>query len=253
MRIYKFRDFNKEVEKQYFLQIVLDNVIWCAKANSLYDEKEFKSQLNCEPSPDTRRLLSEALAKYRLTDCHLPNNELADLALKNKSFENNSRQSIECLINECRENIGVASFALESNEHLWREYGGNGNGVCIEIDIPDHLVGNIYHQVDYVLKKEIHVDRFLKASTSKDEVFELFKNFLLTKTMEYEQEKEIRFIGDVGDICNVSKESGARMKIDGHISQITFGYNVPESTLKTLVTQINKRCKHKKTLIKKLP
>jgi len=70
----------------------------------------------------------------------------------------------------------------KTDARLWKEYGGDGNGACVEIDIPDHLVGQNYHRVCYVLAKVFHIDTFLESALFPDKIFQTYQNMLLTKT-----------------------------------------------------------------------
>jgi hypothetical protein len=244
MKIYKFKDLTDENKHSHFLEIVLKNSIWCARPDSLNDKEEFITKLDYEPSLDTRELLTEAVAKFRTTDYSHQPYESAFLTLEHKGLDDNANKVIENMVNKCRAEIGITSFALEMNNQLWNEYGGNGNGVCVEINIPDHFVGKDYHPVQYLSDKTFHVDSFLKSVLFHDKIIETYRNVLLTKTKEWEQEKEIRFIGNRQDVTMILS--------DCYISEITFGSNVPKYTLETLVTSIANHCKNRRILIKKL-
>ncbi len=127
------------------------------------------------------------------------------------------------MICKCRNTIGVVSFSItKTDDHLWNEYGGKGNGVCIEINIPDTLIGKSYHRVHYVSEKIFHVDSFLESALFQDRAFETYRNILLTKTKKWSQEEEMRFIGNRQEV---------NLIIDGYISEVTFGPHVPEHTL----------------------
>lgn len=107
------------------------------------------------------------------------------------------QQIINEIIRKCRKAIGVASFSItKTDDHLWNEYGGEGNGVCIEINIPDKLIGKSFHRVHYVSEKIFHVDSFLESALYQDGAFGTYKNILLTKTKKWLQEEEIRFISN---------------------------------------------------------
>ena len=66
-------------------------------------------------------------------------------------------------IAQCRAETGITSFSATKTDHLWEAYGGNGYGVCVEIEIPDQLLGHAYHRVRYVPTKIFHVDSFLES------------------------------------------------------------------------------------------
>ena len=140
MKIYKFKDLTDEKKHPHFCQIVLQNTIWCAKPDSLNDENEFKFKLDYNPSAFTADLLSQAVTKHRTTN-YSPPNLSASFVLKHRRLEEIVAPIIEDMINNCRNTIGVVSFSItKTDDHLWHEYGGKGNGVCIEINIPDKLI-----------------------------------------------------------------------------------------------------------------
>ena len=241
MKIYKFKDLTDEKKQIHFLQIVLKNSIWCARPDSLNDKDEFKFKLDYGPSPHTPQLLTKVVAQY---PHYLPPHISVSLALKNKNLKVIAEPIIDDLVHKCRTTIGVASFSFtKTDAHLWEEYGGRGNGAVVEINIPDHLVGQSYHQVHYVLDKIFHVDSFLESALFPDRTFETYRNILLTKKKKWEQEEEIRFIGNRQDV---------NLIFDGYISEVTFGPSVPETTLKKLTVCIAGHCGANNIRIKKI-
>lgn len=244
MKIYKFKDLSDEKKHSHFLQIVLQNAIWCSSPDSLNDEEEFKFKLKYEPSPKTEQLLSEWVAKFRSTDRPFPPHVSASLALKNKTLESLAAPIIDDVVNNCRRDIGITSFSIRKTDpKLWEEYGGKGNGVCVEIDIPDHLVGKRYHRVSYVADKVFHVDSFLESVIFPDRAFETYRNILLIKTRRWRKEEEIRFIGN---------RQNVNLILEGHISEVIFGPNVPAHIAKQLETRIANHCRANNIRIKKL-
>lgn len=233
MKIYKFKDLTDEKKHTHFLQIVLENSIWCARPDSLNDEDEFKFKLDCEPSSKTAQLLSEVVVQYRTTN-YFPPQVSASLVLKNKKLEDIVIPIIDDIVHKSRTTIGVTSFSItKTDTYLWEEYGGKGNGVLVEINIPDHLVGQSYHRVHYVSDKIFHVDSFLESALFPNRAFETFRNILLTKTKKWAQEEEMRFVGNRQDV---------NLILDGHISKVTFGPHVPTHTLKRLEEHITNHC-----------
>jgi Protein of unknown function (DUF2971) len=233
MKIYKFKDLRDERKHSHFLQIVLENAIWCARPDTLNDEDEFKFKLDYEPSPNTEKLLSQVITQYRTTN-HFPPHVLASLALENKTLENRASPIINDVVHQCRNTIGIISFSLRKTDaHLWEEYGGKGNGVCIGINIPESLVGLSYHRVHYVPEKIFHVDSFLESVLFSDRAFETYKNILLTKTKKWTEEEEIRFVGN---------RQNVNLIVDGYISEVTFGPHVPPITLERLTANIAGHC-----------
>ena len=245
MKIYKFKDLTDAKTHCHFLQIVLENKIWCASPDTLNDEDEFKFKLDYTPSIDTASLLAQVLAKNPTENRILSPQESADLVLENEKLENIATPIIENLKNQCRNSIGVTSFsAIKTSKHLWAEYGGKGNGVCVAIDIPKSLINQLYHSVDYKKKKIFHVDSFLQSTLSPDKAFETFRNILLTKTeKKWSQEEEIRFIG---------KQQNVTFIFDGKITEIIFGSHVPKETFNMLETKIGDYCISNNITITKL-
>lgn len=243
MKIYKFKDFNDEQKLSHFYQIVLENTIWCARPDSLNDKDEFKFKIDYKPSSSTAKLLSQVITKYRTTN-YFPPHLSTSLVLKHKKIEEIAEPIINDMINICRNTIGVISFSIiKTDAHLWKEYGGKGNGVCIEINIPDRLIGKSYHRVRYVSEKIFHIDSFLESELFQDKAFETYRNILLTKTKKWSQEEEMRFIG---------KRQKVNLIINGYISEVTFGAQVPKHTLKQVEANIVNHCKANNIKITKL-
>jgi hypothetical protein len=243
MKIYKFRDFTDETKHFHFYEIVLRNSVWCAKPDSLNDEDEFRFRLDYEPSSRTADLLTQVVTKYRTTNYLAPHRS-ASFVLIHKRLEEIAAPIIIDLIKEARNTLGIASFSIKKDDdHLWDEYGGKGNGACIEIDIPDAFINKLYYPVRYVSEKVFHIDSFLEANLFKDLAFNTYRNILLTKIRKWSQEEEMRLI---------SKRQEVYMNIDGRITEITFGPNVPTHTWKNVGSNIVKYCKANTIRIAKL-
>lgn len=243
MKIYKFKNLTDENKHPHFYQIVLQNTIWCAKPDSLNDEEEFKFKLNYEPSSHTDDLLTQVVAKYRTTN-YLPPDVSVTSVMKNKRLQIIATPILDDVINDLRNTMGIVSFsATKNDDHLWSEYGGKGNGVCIEIEIPDKLINNCYHPVRYVSEKMFHIDSFLESALFPDKAFNTYRNFLLTKTRRWEQEDEIRF---------VSKRPDVNLIIYGPIKEITLGAHIPNNTLKQVEASIVSHCNANNIKITKL-
>lgn len=233
MKIYKFKDLSSKDFHPHFLQIILKNTIWCSSPNQLNDGDEFKFELDYEASEKTADLLSKVVSKYRTSNFSSPDKS-AMMALKNKRLKSIAEPLIRGMIQKCRDTIGIASFScINNDEHLWDEYGGKGNGACIEINIPDSLVGKSYHRVYYAPQKNLHIDSFLESVLLGDGGKRAYRNSLLTKTKKWSKEDEIRFIGDRQNVNFI---------IDGYINEVTFGSKVPQDTLKQLIAQIEGHC-----------
>jgi hypothetical protein len=230
MKIYKFKSLSEQEEHSHFLQIVLEKKIWCASPDSLNDKDELKFELDYQPTSKTHSLFAEVLQKYG-SEKAIPPLILSNLAIRNGTLADRAKPIIERMINQARSKIGITSFSLKkSSTHLWSEYGGKGNGVRIEIVIPDSLANELYHPVLYISKKVFHVDSFFEA-TSGINSKEMYKNMFLTKSKEWEKEKEIRYI---------AKEQNFACPFNGQINEIAFGPNVTRDTSEFLIHEISK-------------
>jgi hypothetical protein len=166
------------------------------------------------------------------------------MVLKNKSLAKIAEPIISGVVQDCRDSIGITSFSLiKDDKELWKEYGGKGNGVRIEINIPDHLIGQIYHKVQYVPERIFHIDTFLGSSLSRDKAIDAYRNILLTKTKKWQGEKELRFIG---------KHQNVSFVFDGSVTEIAFGPCVPLNVLDKLESSIEEHCKTNNISICKL-
>lgn len=243
MKIYKFKDLSEESKHSHFLQIVLQKSIWCASPDSLNDKNEFKFKLDYEPSQDTADLLAQVVEKYRTTN-YLPPHLSATMVLKNKTLKRIAEPIIRGVVQDCRDIIGITSFSLtKEDKELWKEYGGDGNGACVQIDLPDSLVGKLYHKVNYVTDRIFHVDTFLESSLFPERAFETYSKILLTKTKKWTTEEEIRFI---------DKHQKGNFIFDGTVSEIAFGPCVPAHVLDQLESKIVTHCDKNKISILKL-
>lgn len=225
MKIFKFKDLRNLSNHSHFLQIIQENKIWCAAPGSLNDEREFDFNFNYKLTEDTHNLLSKVIEKYgRL---NISSYLVASHGLKDNKLEEITESIRIELIEQCRESIGVSSFStVGSSDWLWSEYGGHGNGVRIEFELPNDSVGQTFHIVDYVPQKIFHIDVFLKSHLTNAE--EVFRRILCTKTRKWQDEQEIRFIG---------KRPNVSFVMDARISNVTFGSEVP-SNIRDQLTQI---------------
>jgi hypothetical protein len=151
---------------------------------------------------------------------------------------------IDDVVNWCRTTIGITSFSITSTDHqLWEEYGGKGNWVLVEINIPDSLVSQSYHLVHYVSDKIFHVDSLLETALFPSKTYETYRNILLTKKKKLSQDEEMRFIGNRQDV---------NLIFDCSITEITFGPSFPAYSLEQLVTHIANHCTANNIKITKL-
>jgi hypothetical protein len=241
MKIYKYKDFSDKAKHEEFYQIVLHNLFWCANPDSLNDEDEFDFKPDCEQSSETLNLLKQIVAKFGTTN-HLPPELSVPLALNKNKLKEICEPIFDDMKKKCRKELGVTSFsALKNDKKLWNEYGGKGNGACIEIDIPDHLLNQSFHPVKYITKKIIHVDSIFKSALYQDQLINTY-SMLLTKTKRWSYEEEIRFI---------SNKQDESVKIDD-INGITLGDAIPDKALKEIMSNIINHCNTNNTKISRL-
>lgn len=244
MRIYKFRDLRRQIDRQRFVQIVLEKSIWCARPDSLNDGEEFSFRLDYSPSKDTAGLLTEVLSRYG-TGNHLPPALSAAMVLQKGGLSEIAAPIIEDIVHQCRTTLGIVSFSLtKEDDHLWAEYGGQGNGAYVEIDLSDALIGTSYHRVHYVPEKVFHIDAFLESAVVPDKRIITYRNILLAKTKKWSQEDELRFIGKMQDV---------NLMLDGEITEIGFGPDVPEEIFNFLFAEIEPRCVREGISVQRLP
>lgn len=229
MKIYKFKDLRRENLHSHFFQILEENKVWCAAPSSLNDSSEFNFSMDYVPSQRTALLLSSMLQKLG-TKTFSPY-MTASYTILNNIIEDITKPEVEKIIEKCRNTIGVTSFSLSQNEPwLWETYGGQGVGAVVEFEIADSDLGEIYHLVDYRRQSVFHVDLFMESILGGAE--EIFRKILCTKTLKWELEKEIRFLGKSPDV---------NITFDAPITKIIIGQDVPLPLIKI----IEQRCTNK--------
>jgi uncharacterized membrane protein len=231
MKIYKYKDLSKKVEKEltYAYEIILQKKIWCARPDSLNDKKEFCFKCDYTPTASTGRLLAKVLMHYNHTpidQAHL----MAALEIKAGRLAENAKPVLADMINQCRTTLGITCFSTSRDDStLWKRYGGCGNGICIEIDVPDNLMNKTLFSVNYVPEKLFHIDSIFE-SVLANKIDEAYRNLLVTKTNYWKPEQEIRII---------TKQQDVHMLIDGSITEIIFGEQLPPHIIKRIRVMID--------------
>jgi len=196
MKIYKYRDFSSPSEDDFgrLEDSVHRLLVWCARPDTLNDPQEFVWQCDYTPTPATPALLAGVLVKARgrtNTDAQ----GIAAAAIQNGRLEVIAKPVFDGMIEQCRNEIGLACFgATPDNPTLWRRYGGDGAGVCIEFDVPADLLGTQLHRVEYPKEKRLHVDQLLRAFVDRNEAQVVYDVALLSKPSSWADEEEIRFV-----------------------------------------------------------
>lgn len=236
MRLYKYRDLSDTAESsiQRLSKILHENTFWSARPSTLNDDFEFIWDCNYEPTSATIPLLANLLVKLK---SRTPSEAqtIAQIAVLNQRVESIARPIFENMIKQCRQELGLLCFGTsDDNKVMWERYAGNGNGVCIEIDVPDELLNKHLFPVEYPSAKVLHIDQLLAAFTDAKQTRIIYSVALLSKMPSWAPEKEIRLISTQQDInIHIS---------DSFISNIVLGPNLTPKVLREL-----------KVLIKSLP
>jgi hypothetical protein len=215
MHLYKYRDLSVlENSFERLSDILRTNTFWCASPSKLNDPEEFMWECDYDPSDQTARLLAEVLIKLgRPTGIAW---EVASKAVEHVRIEPIARPIIEKIIDRCRQEVGLACFATsDASDVMWGRYGGKGNGVCVEVEVPNKLLHTDLHPVQYPLSKRLHVDRILASYGDTSSAQTVYSVALLSKPQCWASEEEVRF---------VSKRQNVSVNIVGSkISRIVLG------------------------------
>jgi len=235
MKIYRYRDLrpNEEISTQEALnrvyQIVLGNTHWCARPDALNDPDEFSIGYDYTVRDSTRRLLPGILAHYH----GIPPERAVMLTsnMTTATLEEISIPVVADMVSRCREEVGLISFSFSKDDPiLWGRYGGQGDGVCIEIDVPDRAIEDgTLRAVEYVLEKIWHIDSLFESALSDPSIS--FRQMLLTKTESWRPEKEARF---------VSKRQNVYMTFNqATITEVLFGSKVSPAVVTEIKAAVN--------------
>lgn len=217
MRLYKYRDLSPPGDEASarLSEILRSNAFWCARPSTLNDPTEFVWACDYEPSSNTSRLLADALVKSKGQPPEVAL-AVAKAAIENRCIETFARPVFDAMIEQCRAEVGLACFATSGNNAvMWRRYGGQGNGVCVEIEAPDELLHTHLHPVEYPVSKRLHIDQMLKSYIDHSSTQTVYTVALLSKPLIWAPEREVRFI---------SRRQNVTVSISGsRISRLILG------------------------------
>jgi hypothetical protein len=220
LKIYKYRDLSNPTPTSLARvhRLISKRVVWCAAPGTLNDPDEFAWECDYSSTPDTSRLVADLIVRTKGRPRALAH-QIAALALSAHSMEEYGADIIANLIAQCRRDFGLACFGTSStNEVLWQRYAGAGMGVCVELDVPEHLLDTQLHRVRYCDVKRIHIDALLRSRLEREAAEKFYNDSLLTKSSFWAPEEEIRF---------VSKQPNVNVVIDGSVvTQIVVGEQV---------------------------
>jgi hypothetical protein len=194
MRLHKYRELKEfDGEAMERLQSILQSqAFWSARPDTLNDNQEFSWRCDYRPTAETIGLLAGLLSQERNWSFAEAWKQLGSL-LDDGSLERVAAPVVASLIQQCRSEVGLLCFGTSpSNPTLWSRYAGNGEGVCIELVVPDHLIDTSLFWVQYTHEKVVHIDDLLRAHFGKAR--EMYSLALLTKPRTWAPEEEVRFV-----------------------------------------------------------
>lgn len=213
-------------------QILQQQAFWAARPDTLNDPEEFRWSCDYAPTQRTVALLANVLHRIRgLTAVEAL--QAAHTAIEGHGLAAIAEPILSLLQQRCRDEVGLVCFGTsDCNPVLWQRYGGNGAGVCIEVDVADSLVGSQLHRVGYAAEKRVHVDEVLAASLGEPSRTAVYTMALLTKPLAWQQEEEVRF---------VSSRQGVSIRLDSSpITALVVGRTLPEDIQAALEASVAK-------------
>ena len=195
MKVYKYREApdGDSVALARLERIVQKGLVWCARPDTLNDPTEFAWCCDFTESSQTVRIVSELLIREKGRPPGIAMRKALEVVRSGK-LAGFGQTIVDDTIRQCRDEIGVACFGdTASNTTLWARYAGEGSGVCVEIDVPNDLMGTQLHRVEYNDRRTVHIDDFIVASYDI-RVAALHYATLLTKSLNWKPENEVRFL-----------------------------------------------------------
>lgn len=230
MKLYKYRDLSNPGgdEIQRLKTMLRRQTFWCARPDSLNDPEEFAWKCEYETTEDTLDLLVEVLVRVNGRTREQAR-ERVTAAVASGRLELLAKPAITAMIQQCRNKVGLVCFgASPENSILWQRYGGNGAGVCIELEVPADLLENQLYEVKYLNAKVIHINQIMRAFLDPNHVREVYSLAFLSKPSCWASEAEFRFI---------SKRQEVLVRFDrSQITGLTFG--------DALTTDVRRRIEH---------
>jgi hypothetical protein len=201
VKLYKYRALKDgDAEALRRLHSALrEQSFWCAQPDTLNDDQEFAWRCDYRPTAQTVALLAGLLMRERGWEFAAAWEQIEPF-LATGSLERAAEPDIRRLIRRCRSEVGLLCLGTSpSNATLWTRYGANGEGVCIEIDVPEPLINTHFFPVQYAQEKVVHIDELLLSYFA--DPTNMYSYALLTKLNQWAPEEEIRFISSAQNVA----------------------------------------------------
>lgn len=239
--LYKYRDF----QHKFHRRIITHQEIYFAKPS------DFLASYDCTYKIDRDYIKNEENRRVyyakscNLVDLHHPT---IDYLIQNNPITDELIDKLELSNQEMLDNItGVFSGSLTNrNLNLWKEFGGNNKGFCIELNLLDTFPLNFGSKgyVKYVKENELPKSKVL----NHDNLIEFISyttDLIFNLPLEYSDEQEYRIEK------LFFKEENRKFQIQKHrIKSITLGYKMSESNRNEIIELIKTHLP--KTIIKRL-
>jgi hypothetical protein len=208
MKIYKYRALapGDELALERLERILRHRLSWCARPDTLNDPAEFAWTCDFNETRNTANLVAELLQEAKGRSAFIAR-QIAIEVIRRGRLGELGAPVIDDMIQRQRDEVGIACFGTTpDNPTLWARYGGDGAGVCVELDVSDSLVGTQLHRVVYNDHRRLHIDDFLRSRNDLRFTANVYAA-LLTKTRYWKPEGEIRFISKRQQVEVVIDES----------------------------------------------
>jgi hypothetical protein len=237
VKLYKYRDFSKPCDADFKrLATVLNRrSFWCARPDTLNDPVELAWTCDYSATAETIDLLTELLIRVVGRNREETRHRAAHAAEFGR-LEALAQPVIAGMIQQCRNEIGLVCFGSSpDNDILWKRYGGCGAGVCIELDVPENLLGTTLFRVQYSDAKRIHIDQLMHAFIDRNRAQEVYTLALLSKPSSWADEAEIRFVSrrqavtvmiEGSLITRLILGDGLSARVRARIQEITAAHSV---------------------------
>jgi hypothetical protein len=218
--LFKYRNFDSELHKR----IITHQEIYFAKPS------EFLATYDCEYTIDRAFIKDESnRRKYYSKVCEIENlyDPKIDYLIQSNPMTDEWIDQIEIESRKRFDNItGIFSGSLTNrNPNLWKEFGGNNKGFCVELNLLDTFPLNFGSKgyVKYVNEEELPKSKVLNYDNIP-EYFSYITDLIFNLPLKYSDEKEYRIekliLDDSERIKKLRKEQ---------IKSITLGYKMSKT------------------------